>query len=221
MNITIVNQQGHNFGDEAAGAGLLNRILQYEEVENVTVLYASDSILPITDSRIIHKPDISLKNVGFKNLITYYLFGSKIVKNKKLNEWIRIINNSDIIFVSPCGASIGIYKDYRYLLRLLIVVKEKKIPVFHYNTINSSKSIIFDSIAKYILNRSDVNVREKKSKLYLDSIGIESTLGTDSAFLLSPLENMSKSSYISFIPAHFDDWHPYFKKNNIDEKFNS
>ena len=53
MNITIVNQQGHNFGDEAAGAGLLNRILQYEEVENVTVLYASDSILPITDSRII------------------------------------------------------------------------------------------------------------------------------------------------------------------------
>ena len=32
---------------------------------------------------------------------------------------------------------------------------------------------------------------------------------------------MSKSSYISFIPAHFDDWHPYFKKNNIDEKFNS
>ena len=30
-------------------------------------------------------------------------------------EWIRIINNSDIIFVSPCGASIGIYKDYRYL----------------------------------------------------------------------------------------------------------
>ena len=44
MNITIVNQQGHNFGDEAAGAGLLNRILQYEEVENVTVLYASDSI---------------------------------------------------------------------------------------------------------------------------------------------------------------------------------
>ena len=91
MNITIVNQQGHNFGDEAAGAGLLNRILQYEEVENVTVLYASDSILPITDSRIIHKPDISLKNVGLKNLITYYLFGSKIVKNKKLNEWIRII----------------------------------------------------------------------------------------------------------------------------------
>ena len=86
MNITIVNQQGHNFGDEAAEAGLLNRILQYEEVENVTVLYASDSILPITDSRIIHKPDISLKNVGLKNLITYYLFGSKIVKNKKLNE---------------------------------------------------------------------------------------------------------------------------------------
>ena len=29
MNITIVNQQGHNFGVEAAGAGLLNRILQY------------------------------------------------------------------------------------------------------------------------------------------------------------------------------------------------
>ena len=55
----------------------------------------------------------------------------------------------------------------------------------------------------------------------MDSIGIESTLGTDSAFLLSPLENMSKSSYISFIPANFDDWHPYFKKNNIDEKFNS
>ena len=86
-------------------------VYKRQEVENVTVLYASDSILPITDSRIIHKPDISLKNVGLKNLITYYLFGSKIVKNKKLNEWIRIINNSDIIFVSPCGASIGIYKD--------------------------------------------------------------------------------------------------------------
>lgn len=88
MNITIVNQQGHNFGDEAAGAGLLNRILQYEEVENVTVLYVSDSFYQLLILELYINQIFLLKNVGLKNLITYYLFGSKIVKNKKLNEWV-------------------------------------------------------------------------------------------------------------------------------------
>ena len=88
MNITIVNQQGHNFGDEAAGAGLLNRILQYEEVENVTVLYASDSILPITDSRIIY--EIIVENDAANNPICFI--------NNKL---IKILNIAEIVVEMP------------------------------------------------------------------------------------------------------------------------
>lgn len=215
MQITIVNQQGHNFGDEAAGLGLITRLLEIEELNKINILYASESTLPIVNSKIVHRDDITLRKVGIFNLIMYLLFG---VKRNLLKDWVDLIKQSDYIFVSPCGASIGIYKDYRYILRLLVVVKARKKMIFHYNTINSSGSLLFDFISKYILKKSDVNVRELKSSQYLSSIGIPHTVGTDSAFLLSPLKT-KRDNYLCFIPAHFDDWHPYFKKHNIDNYF--
>lgn len=219
MIISIVNQQGHNYGDEAAGCALVQELCKNSEVEKINVFYASDSIIPISHIKVQHYIEITLKSMGLHNILTYLLFYSKSrlsnIRNIELRQFVTTISQSDIVFVSPCGASMGIYKDWRYLLRLLIVIKTGKKPIFHFNTIGKSGNIVFDFISKYILKNAKVYVREKASFEYLRKIGISSMVGPDSAFLLPQISAKEKKE-LAFVPTHLDDWHPYFKKRNID-----
>ena len=220
MIVSIINQQGHNFGDEAAGAALISALFGNSQIEEIHVFYASDSPLPIKDKRIVHHIDCSLRNIGIVRYMRFLLSFSpaafvKRTKNEYLKAYYNTIAASDHVFMAPCGASIGIYKDWRYLLRMMLVTKLGKKPIFHYNTIGKSGSCLFDCMAKKLLKKSDVNVREKQSAAYLNRIKIENTIGPDTAFLLDKRE-IEKSGNIVFIPAHLDDWHPFFKKNRID-----
>lgn len=219
MIISIVNQQGHNYGDEAAGCALIQELCKISDVEKINVFYASDSIIPISHIKVQHYVEITLKSMGLHNIMVYLLFNFKNslnnIRNKELQQFVATIFQSDIVFVSPCGASIGIYKDWRYLLRLLIVTKTGKSPIFHFNTIGKSGNVIFDFVSKCILKKSKVYVREKASFEYLRKIGINSMVGPDSAFLLSQISPKEKKE-LAFVPTHLDDWHPYFKKRNVD-----
>ena len=152
MIISIVNQQGHNYGDEAAGCALIQELCKISDVEKINVFYASDSIIPISHIKVQHYVEITLKSMGLHNIMVYLLFNFKNslnnIRNKELQQFVATIFQSDIVFVSPCGASIGIYKDWRYLLRLLIVTKTGKSPIFHFNTIGKSGNVIFDFVSK-------------------------------------------------------------------------
>ena len=55
-----------------------------------------------------------------------------------MHEWIELIKNCDVAVMSPCGANIGIYKDWASLIRILMVIIEKKKFIFQYNTIGKS-----------------------------------------------------------------------------------
>jgi colanic acid/amylovoran biosynthesis protein len=220
MILTIVNQQGHNFGDEAAGCALVERLRRYSQVSKINVLYASDSPLPIYSPDVYHHLDCSLRNVGILRVLIFLVFGivpaKKTTKSQCLVKWIKILKESSYVFVSPCGASIGKYRDWRYILRLLIAVKSGIHLQFHYNTIGNSGSLLFDKLSYIVLTHATIRVREKVSQQYLKSIGLESEIGPDSAFILPSISVANKSVLIGFIPAEFSSWHPDFRKSKIE-----
>lgn len=130
------------------------------------MFYASDSIIPISHIKVQHYVEITLKSMGLHNIMVYLLFNFKNslnnIRNKELQQFVATIFQSDIVFVSPCGASIGIYKDWRYLLRLLIVTKTGKSPIFHFNTIGKSGNVIFDFVSKCILKNQKCTLEKKR-----------------------------------------------------------
>lgn len=221
MNVLIINQHTLNFGDDIAGISLLQNLLEIEDIQKINIIYNTKGKLLLDDEKICHNQDIMLKNIGYCNLIKYFLFrrlGWKKIKNEPLKKMLDIINSSDYIYVSPCGANMGIYKDWRFLIKLLIVVNEGKTPIFHLNTIGASKSKIFDYFATKILNKSIIYVREKKSLEYIESLGLTAKFGADTAFSFkSESKESEKKEKIAFVPTILKSWHPNFKNINIDE----
>lgn len=221
MNVLIVNQHSNNFGDDAAGCAFVEILLSFSEVEKIDIIYNSDKKIPVTNNKVRHHLDISFGKVGHKDFIKYYLFErpfKKESKNKLMKEWIDLIKKSDVAIMSPCGANIGIYKDWASLIRIIMVIIEKKKFIFQYNTIGKSGNFLFDKIAKYILKRSSVYVREKKSLDYLKTLGVKAKWGPDTAFALNAINGEIRKNIVSFVPSSFDGWHPEFKKNPIDKK---
>lgn len=220
MRILIVNQHSSNFGDDAAGTALVKMLLQNENVERIDIIYNAEKEIPINDKRICHNSDIKLRTAGYINVLLYVLFATLGFKgmNKCMRKWVNVIDSADIIFVAPCGANLGIYKDWRFLLRMLMIVRAGKKPIFHYNTVGKSGNRLFDFVTKYVLKNSVLYVREKQSQQYLNSIGIRCIVGPDTAFALAPQLRNVKKDTISIIPSSFDKWHPNFRKEPVDQK---
>ena len=216
MNFLIINQHTKNFGDDLAGISLINNLFEKYPNCKIDLIYNTQGLLPINDRRLSHNREITFKNIGFISILKYLIFGKKSVqKNNIFKKMINIIDNADYIYVSPCGANIGIYKDWQFLLRLVIVIKEKKTPIFHLNTIGKSNNFIFNIISKKVLKKSIIFVREKKSQIYLKSININSQFGPDTVFSYN-INSIKKENKITFIPTQLSYWHPLFKKYDFD-----
>lgn len=218
MNVVILNQHCINFGDEAAGSALLGELVTKYAPSRIDILYNGSSPIPFEDEKIYHHfEDITLRQMGVFGIASYLILGKSI--NRCVNTFESLIQRADIVLVAPGGANIGIYKDWRYLVRILMAEKAGATPVFHWNTIGKSGDRLFDSLSHRALKDSRVYVREQRCADYLSSIGVVSEVGPDTAFLLDSIpRDTSQDSYIAFVPSYLDSWHPYFKKNNIDHR---
>lgn len=217
MNVLIINQHTKNYGDDLAGIALIQEIKKRFSKCRINILYNTSGQLDIKDNRIIHEVDLTLRNIGVLQIIVYLLFSFfkvEIIYNEALKKLRDLVRESEYIFVSPCGANIGIYRDWRFLIRSLIVIQLGGELIFHNNTIGKSGNLVFDKVAKYILIRSRVFVREKQSQDYLRSINIFSVRSVDTAFLfhneISGRINLLEN-YSVFIPTSLENWHPDFK----------
>lgn len=74
MKILVVNQHTNNFGDDAAGTALVNRLLQVG-VEKVELLYCMPGFLPIDDKRVIHNHKLNVRKLRRLDFVLYWLFG--------------------------------------------------------------------------------------------------------------------------------------------------
>ena len=220
MNVLIINQHSSNFGDDAAGTALVQMLLKQKEVDKINIIYNADQKIPLEHEKVQHCLDIRFRNVGYFSVLLYLIlcpYGFVGFK-ETMKKWAKIINDADIVFVAPSGANIGIYKDWRFLIRVLMAVRADKKVIFHYNTIGASGNILFDAISKYVIKKSKLYVREKKSYEYIKSLGLKSTLGPDTAFALAPICETTDDKLISIVPSHFDDWHPNFQNNPVDDR---
>lgn len=219
MKILIINQHSLNYGDDLAGIALINNLLKMKNIDQIDLIYNTPGKLPLENKKLNHNREISMKKIGFINIFKYFFLPKKIFMktyNKELKKFLNIIDKADYIYVSPCGANIGIYKDWRFLLRLFFVIKEKKTPIFHLNTIGKSNSKIFDFFALKVLRKSKIYVREMKSYEYLKSKNIDSVCGIDTAFSFEDDRKLKKrKNIITFIPTPLR-WHPLYNTTCID-----
>lgn len=225
MNILIINQHSNNFGDDAAGCALLQILFKNLNIDRVDILYNATKKIPFVSEKVFHHLDISFGTVGKVALLKYYVFDRPLnrkSKNSLINDWMRIIHDADYVLMSPCGANIGIYKSWASLFRILMCLIEGKKIIFYYNTIGSSGNAFFDFLARIALKKSIIYVREEKSKTYLDSIGIKSEFGPDTAFALKNNKTLPKrKNVLSLVPSNLDSWHPEFKNCPVDKKIQS
>ena len=136
--------------------------------------------------------------------------------NAVVRQFVSLVESADAVLVAPGGANIGVYADWRFLVRILLSIKVGATPIFHWNTIGASANSLFNRISRYALRRSKLYVRERKSQQYLQKIGLPSELGPDTAFLLDPIKKEDERRVLAFVPSCLDSWHPFFRTHNVD-----
>jgi polysaccharide pyruvyl transferase WcaK-like protein len=214
-SVAIVNQHTNNYGDDAAGIALVEQVYESLDATEVDIFYIWDrgrGGLPIERDglRHHHLEDISGTRDMRAKLATAVLQRAILRRSARpdLRNLTDRCKQADVVYVSPAGSNIGIYKDWMYLFVLVMLVLEGVRPVFCQNTIAKSNSWIFNRVALFVLRRSELFVREAASHAYLQSKGLTSYLGVDTALLLPPeTDPVTSSPYISVVPTRLANWH--------------
>lgn len=187
MRFLIMNQHTLNFGDDIAGYSVIQQILKKfpEKDTSIEIVYNTPGSLGFPDERVVDRRDISLKDMGSIQIfifIFFSLFGIKLVYKNALKKLKHSVQAADMIIVAPGGANLGIYKDWRFLLKLYLVTALDGQVVFHNNTVNFSGNLFFDFLERRVLKHSRLYVRELKSFDMLDAKGYFPIRGVDTAF---------------------------------------
>lgn len=218
LRISIVHQHTNNFGDDAAGLALITAIRDLYPDTIFDVFYIwhrGGSPMPGAGDGVTHHMLDSLS--GDKERRPEWAIRSAAngvgapAMTPELAEMVSICLASDHVFVSPAGSNIGIYKDWMYLLSLALLTQRGVRLTFCQNSIHSSGSAPFDRIAKKVLKKSLVYVRETASATYLREAGVPSVLGVDTA-LSAPFPTRSVSAAherktLTVVPTKLSSWH--------------
>lgn len=229
MKFLIVNQHTGNFGDDLAGVSLIQQILSRFPNSTVDIMYRTPKgSINYFDNNVFDRHDLDIGQNNRKKFIIYMLLrlvGLKLDFYNDAKVFSKEIENYDKIIVSPAGANIGIYTDWLYLLRLVLIVKSGKTVLFHGNTIGKSKNKLFNLLSKYVLRHSIIYSRELKTTAFLKQENIHAIQTVDTAFLFNKTNeklkfpnvnvNQKNDKYIVLIPTQLTNWHPSFK--NWDE----
>lgn len=216
VKILIVNQHTQNFGDDAACTALLRMILDRASrpVDSVTIVFNGPQGVAPPISTVSAPEDVRLKDVGRFALVVFFAWPALArlaFRGRPLARFLRLVDQADVIFVAPSGANIGIYRDWPYLIRLAIIVRQGRQPIFVWNTIGASGSAPFDLLARYVLKRAGLFVRERASAAYLEHLGLQCEVGYDTAFALEPVRAGVRDDVLTIVPAELDSWHPSYR----------
>lgn len=212
-SVVVVNQHTNNFGDDAAGGALLHTAVAELGADQIDVFYIwhkGASAMPGAPELCDHHmlADLSGEQDMRPRLFLSLLWRIATGRTSRpdIAQLVDMCRRADHVFVSPAGSNIGIYKDWMYLLVLTFLVLGGVRPIFCQNTIGPSNSYFFNRLALFVLRRSDVFVRERRSYDYLASKRVFSYLGVDTALLLQPAPTEQKSA-IAVVPTRLANWH--------------
>lgn len=218
MKYLILNQNTDNYGDDIAAQALTYIIRSADTSAEIRFLYGPrpwSGTVPVLGKEISHRVMTSMGGkTSYLDLFRTYLHRKFRVKpNYRNDEFKKLssdLNWCDHVMVSPSGANIGIYQDWNALKVTMQVVAHGKQLIFHLNTIGSSGNMLFDLLARTMLRKSLVFVREARCLSELKAWGVESKFGPDSAFALpaaSRPSTLSPTKIIGLVPTGLN-WHP-------------
>lgn len=224
MKVAIVNQHSLNYGDDLAGMALIQNIREYLSPSRIDIIYNTHGQLPVRSDIIHHRKDLTLKRIGFLSILFFMIgqfFNIRIIIGKEIRHFLLELKKSDVIFVSPSGANLGIYRDWRFLIKSLLALATRRKVVFCNNTIGRSGNLLFDFFENKVLRKSILYVREKKSYRFLDKKNFKPIRGVDTAFSLKlsldgRYDGIEENDYMVFVPTELSNWHPDYKNQNIN-----
>jgi polysaccharide pyruvyl transferase WcaK-like protein len=217
MKIVIINAHTNNYGDDIAGSAVLGELIRRFPRARIEVFYSfnlSQARMPFNHPQVTHQD----QSVLWSKRLVSQLTDFQLRKTGYFKVLADSLVDANVVLVSPCGANIGIYRDWRFLACVCLCVNQGKHVIFHLNTIGNSNSKIFNFVARRALKRCHIFVRELRSHQYLKELGISNELGVDSAFLAPKLDISPghKMRAITFIPTRISSWHPDFRNFNED-----
>lgn len=217
VSAAVVHQHTNNFGDDAAGSALVTALLDTSAAQRVEVFYIWDhgtGGLPIADPRVRHhRLKLLSGNADRRPLLAVSAAASLVspaLIRGELGRFARACQATDLVYVAPAGSNLGIYKDWMYLLSLVVLIRSGCRPIFCQNTIGPSNSRVFDMIARWVLRRSRVLVRESRSQRFLAAHGISAELGVDTALALAVPQappTTPSPGPITIVPTRLGSWH--------------
>lgn len=208
LNILIINAHWNNRGDEAAIRAMIDSFRSNLPINNMKIMMISQNVtqFPYADIELVdlypsYKKKISsILAYGADLFLTLFTFGN-IAFTKQGKEYIRAVNDTDVVIHAPGGPSIGdlycgkyCHIETSYLHRLLIPILKSK-PIFFYApSMGPFSGILRNNIRKFVLKRANgLIVREEISSKYLkEQLGLDSYVTIDSA-----LQNDIQGDYIN------------------------
>ena len=212
MKVLIINQHTNNFGDDAAGYALVSELVERGHEVAITYIWNKNGTkIPFEHEKVTHYENYNISRDTLIRESKLFVLGREGYF-KKLKQ---LSSQYDFIFVSPGGANIGIYKDWTYLANVIVARMVNPNVLFHLNTVGESNSKIFNWISRKVLKKCILFVREKRSFDFLRTKNINSTLGVDTAFLLSRRQKEpSDNKILTLIPTQLSNWHVDFRSSN-------
>ena len=237
MKGLVVNLHTFNFGDEALGKALVNKLMGEPQIDKLDILYLYDYGLKNDEGFIkFDKNDnlnqhhaINLKHIDklFLRLFLLLPFSiSKIlIKLTSFHKEAEKIENADLVISAPGGVNIGPYKDWYYLWRIYYALKmNKKVAIYAISFGPLPSNFLFKKRSDWVLRNVDfLALRDEQSQTYAKELKINYKKTIDATFLNQYYQPTKAecikdlTDYIVLTPNELYRWHPKYQQYNADE----
>lgn len=231
MKLLIVNQPLNNRGDESAHKGLVRSLAANLPNAEITVLFAGG----VKDDTV-RQFNVTLPNVEYIILPNQYSwnFRKRVLKLNIKPLWFahpivwRIFSyyrKADCVICAPGGICMGGFQDWMHLFYLYMAKLARKPLVYYGRSFGPFPTATwqnrrFKKISLEMINYfSFCSIRDKKTQILADEMGVKYEPTVDSAFLDSPEQNIPQEildmiggePYVVFVPNSLI-WHYAYKQ---------
>ncbi len=232
MKILLINQPLGNRGDESAHRALIRAILNRISNIQIRVLFVDCYSIASVDQYDIHDERVEYLNIH--SVRGYNRMGYKSLKQKHFCKLLweihpttkAILNQyrwADVIVCAPGGINLGGFQDWRHLYMLKLAEYTCK-PLAYFGRSfgpfvqDTPESKKFYNMSCEILHYfSYLSIRDHKTALLADKMGLNYIETVDTAFLDSPkvylpyeIRNAIKRPYVVMVPNELT-WHYAYK----------